>query len=111
MFKVNPNNTVKRDVTVYFPGEGTKMNKGTLVAELKIVPQEELEALLQQPESALLDRVLVRVYGVGDVDGNELPAEEALAAVRADSSASSAIAGEYMEMTKGVAFRGGKPRR
>lgn len=111
MFKVNPNNTVKRNVTVYSPGDGDKMIKGTLVAELKVVPQEELETLLSQPESALLDRVLVAVYGVGDLNGDELDASEALAAVRADSSASSAIAGEYLDMTKGVPFRGGKPRR
>ncbi len=109
MFKINSKQIVRREITVYQPGEGDKFVAAKLQADLRLIPDSELQDLNDLPPSQLVDRVLVKVYGVGDADGTLMSDEDALAAVKDDSLCVAAIAAHYVEM-KGRNFRSGRAR-
>lgn len=108
MFVVKKQITFTRKVRVEWPDN----TSGTLTAEFRTIPQEELDDLMSEPDSVLVDRVLVSPGPVAQEGSNEpMPEEEARAAVMADTCSLSALAGEYLQATKGANFRRGKPGR
>lgn len=107
MFKVQPKNTVKRRIEVIFPADGDGYESaGTFMAELKILSEERMEALADAPFRELVEEALVSVSEVGDADGNELPPDQAMAAVLDSPQAVSAIAKEIYEINRGRPFAG-----
>ena len=107
MFKVQPKNTVKRRIEVIFPADGEGYESaGSFVAELKLLREERMEALADAPFIELVEEALVSVAEVGDADGNELPPEQARAAVLDTPQAVSAIAKEIYEINRGRPFAG-----
>lgn len=105
MFKRRDNATWTKPVTVHFPEGGT----GTFKCRFKSISQDEFETLLPQGDLAMFDAVVDGVDEVGDEDGNPLPPDQALDAIRADSCCVPAAVSQYIE-DRGAAFRR-KPRR
>lgn len=99
MFKLIKTDTFAAPVHVSLPtADATKRNEGSFTAHFKQLDKTQVSDLLEGlkrgdiTDEDVLDRVLVKVSGIGDDEGNSLPEAEQLIAVRNSFGLASATA-------------------
>ncbi len=97
MFKITKDRTFEREVTVVTPTDkGT--TTGVFTGVFRLLPDNELDEL--NIDRDIATAVLKSVKDVGDAEGNELPPDDALEAVLADTGAITAIVVLYFKELK-----------
>lgn len=112
--KIRAEKTFKRSVQVK-TGDPTKPNQfitETFIASFAILPMDELEELTRknraEDESDLsrvrecLDKVFTGAENVQTEDGSEVPSDEAVAAIKADSAYAIQTHSEYWRAIRGM---------
>lgn len=99
MFKFVRTDTFAATVHVSLPtNDPSKRQEGHFIASFKRLEKEETSKLLAHlgsneiTDDDVLDRVLVSISGIGDGDGNALPADEQMKLVRSDFGLCQAVA-------------------
>lgn len=100
MFKVNPDRTFKRSVTVFYPTDNpNKHDSGVFVAVFKQLDEDRIEQLQEEGNSRFIDEILVGAEKVGDAEGNQIPSDQAVELIKQDSCSAAATIAEYIECT------------
>ena len=102
MFKITKDKTFEREVTVVTPTDKGSTT-GTFTGVFRILNEGALHELSDDGDIAR--GVLKSVKDVGDENGNELPPDEALEAVLADTGAVTAITVLYFKERKSKNLR------
>lgn len=99
MFKFVRTDTFASPVYVSLPtNDPEKRQEGKFIASFRLLEKDATSQLLNQlgtneiTDNDVLDRVLVGISGIGDADGNALPADEQLKIVRGNFGMSQAVA-------------------
>jgi len=94
--KANPKRRFKTEVTVWFPGEDGRDEKGTLVAHFKMASKTQLEDCIKDGKD-LLDDVLDDVDDVMNAEGEPVQGDEAVKIVLEDACVRHALWQHYIK--------------